>query len=121
MNPTDKRYLTEWMGEEWIDYPHEGICPKCKMPVLQMTNRTFSTPQDSADVVARLKEVGEWEEFISYLYRYCIPNSIYVIDVCFNPTLFCEKVVEYLREREACFCWELVSLFMKKEADDEGD
>ena len=75
---SDRRLLTEFLGECWHDDPifREYIpgvehiqfveleCSKCHGHYLK--NRTFTTWQDTGDLKERIVEMGEWDEFIDF-------------------------------------------------------
>ncbi len=72
---SDRRLLTEFLGECWHDDPifREYIpgvehiqfveleCSKCHGHYLK--NRTFTTWQDTGDLKERIVEMGEWRDF----------------------------------------------------------
>jgi hypothetical protein len=120
MNDKDRKFLTEWMGECWhnpsgethynhgLDYPRL-TCRYCGC--LVTTNRTFDTPEDSHWLKKKLVEKGEWLSFQLYLQLHSIkPTDLLtetLADILTTPSLFCDKVVEYLQEEsdesQTCF------------------
>ena len=95
MNDQDRKDLTVWLGEE--------IPCRCDDCYGEKIHRTFTTPDDAHIVKKRLVELGEWTDFVRHLYRivaWDMSNWTTVADVLTTPSLFCEKVLEYLKEKE---------------------
>lgn len=123
MNYTDRKTLTEFLGECWHepifvrDNPVEGHfkCSKCgiELKINKSANRTFTTPDDFFDLVARLRETGKWVKFRVFAFKTwwndptllaSMPydstiNAIFE-DWLLDPARFCELVAEWLKKEE---------------------
>jgi hypothetical protein len=62
MNESDKKRLTEWLGECWHDSWSQ--CTKCERYYVKQ--RDFTSPADFFACYNRLVELGEWEDFSMY-------------------------------------------------------
>lgn len=66
LTETQRKWLTEYLGECWHGYPYDIIgCDKCKNN--DVDNRTFTTAQDKQDLLEKVIEKGEWEELKAYI------------------------------------------------------
>jgi hypothetical protein len=91
MKDDDKKFLTEWMGEEWF-------------PKLIYSNRTFTTWQDLGDLKDKLVEEGLWRKFEKFavmaFYAPRGPDTLEgFTDWLFNPIRLPELVAEFLKGR----------------------
>jgi hypothetical protein len=73
MIETDRKLLTEYLGECWHDYDWvNGVGWKCKcgheayLPDTFKNNRTFTTREDMMDLYEVIWKKREWEGFIDY-------------------------------------------------------
>ena len=66
MTETQKRFLTEYLGECWKGDIVDGICERCG--TVFSTNRTFTTEQDKQDLLMKVIEKGEWDGFLDHLW-----------------------------------------------------
>ena len=65
MTDTQRKWLTEYLGECWKGDIIDGICERCG--TIFSTNRTFTTAQDKQDLLMKVIEKGEWAVFTYYV------------------------------------------------------
>jgi len=110
MNDNDRRFLTKWSEECWHENTPKALhtCRKCKG--VMSTNRLFTSPNDAAWVKDKLKENSLWDEFRENLLpRIGLDTNILMIEnmmmdalnTISDPPIFCEKVVKFLKKKEA--------------------
>jgi uncharacterized OB-fold protein len=61
MTETQRKFLTEYLGECWKGDIIDGICERCG--TIFSTNRSFTAAQDKQDLLKAVIEKGEWIEF----------------------------------------------------------
>ena len=85
MNESDRKLLTEYLGEKWEPhkvtewpyytkdggkeysaFPVDGSEPEVRF--VAEKHRTFTTIQDFYDLMCKMAGNGEWEEFIAFYY-----------------------------------------------------
>jgi len=126
MNYTDRKTLTEFLGECWHRIKKKDVCgchyqctcggafiypDTADVHVVDET-RTFTTPDDFFALVERLRETGKWGEFILFADRIWADDPVSVpwfvsgdesqivpfTAWLFDPARFCELVAEWLKE-----------------------
>jgi len=115
MNDTQRKLLTEFLGEQWEPYkvtewpyyteeygkeyslfPIEGVEPEVRY--VYQKHRTFDNSNDMIALKDKLVEVKKWREF---LWEHHLSCSMYkdwddFIDWLFTPDRFCQLVANYL-------------------------
>lgn len=113
MNDTDRKLLTEYLGECWHEFhrehPNKHYCSKC---VSTASNRTFFAEADMMALYRRIAEKGEWEEFCKVMIGEWESKNNYVdLEISeFTAWLFClsgegyeercQMVAEFLKRRK---------------------
>jgi hypothetical protein len=72
MTETQRKFLTEYLGERWKGDIIDGICERCG--TIFSTNRTFTTAQDKQDLLEAVIEKREWEYFENYAFNIAVGN-----------------------------------------------
>ena len=75
MTDTQRKWLTEYLGECWKGDIIDGICERCG--TIFSTNRTFDTAQDKQDLLEAVIRKGEWDAFIVYIDWFSVVNPAY--------------------------------------------
>ena len=115
MNNTDRKMLTEWLGECWHDMREYKIddtysvlrCKKCGF-IGQRDYRTFDNWQDYGALIERLKELRLWEEYHAFTRRTWFDgnygSNTQCDEYCYTEWLLdsvrCQKIAEFLRRRK---------------------
>ena len=101
MNESDRKILTNQLGECWHIQQDDSILCRCGEPLPH--NRTFTTAQDMVDLSNELGRCGQWREFFGYCFKPFIdsnPLKAAPSDMCLwlitNPTRTCGLIAEYL-------------------------
>lgn len=63
MTETQRKFLTEYLGECWHSQETYYDCDKAEI----VQRRTFTTAQDKQDLLMEIDKKGEWMEFIEFL------------------------------------------------------
>lgn len=108
LSDEDRKRLTEYMGEKWIDLEYLHDCVEhWKVTKCRDRNRTFDTPDDMVALKNRMDERGEWDKFRDFaLIRFALKNATERIGVrvshfetwLFDPIRFGELVSGWRKE-----------------------
>ena len=106
MTESDRKLLTEYLGEEWHK-PNSADC-KCgerHPPMMGNPNRTFDTIQDFYDLKCKLVEKGKWGNFVIRAKNILIePEGLCGCNICLSHFLIhparCQTVADWLKERK---------------------
>ncbi len=93
LTETDKKLLTEWLGERWLTN-QECIDSYA-------SNRDFDSPDDFFVLKNKLVELGKWLPFFKQTWRKSEiewPDTF--VDWFINAERFPELVVRYLKEKK---------------------
>lgn len=93
-----EQLLTEYLGECWLERIPCKVCTLCDSACEH--DRTFTTAQDFHDLVARMVEVGDWEDFEVHAYKASPYESLsrYIAWLITNHD--CSLVARWLEERK---------------------
>ena len=94
MIETQRKFLTEYLGECFHSECENLHCVKCGLSVLEIANRrTFTTAQDKQDLLMAIIEKGEWSEFHIYAVGSCPSN--------WNPEEYTKWLIQLSPEKTA--------------------
>jgi len=124
MNDATRRRLTEYMNECWhtLDFFFDDGKVKCSCGELfrcpdegtfhveQANDRTFTTPDDMAALMAKIIEKGEWLKFTNFSHDKwyhddtleCPDNASaesWYMQWLMNPPSFCEVAGEWVEKK----------------------
>ena len=74
MTETQRKFLTEYLGECWIDHNNPDQLIYARQVYIDkstLRNRTFTTAQDKQDLLMKVIEKGEWSKFEYYAMLSC--------------------------------------------------
>ena len=69
MTESQKRFLHEYLGEQWKGNITDAICERCG--TVFSVNRTFTEPQDKQDLLEAIDRDGEFIDFHRFAYENC--------------------------------------------------
>ena len=88
MTETQRKWLTEYLGECWHKWDvilnpqnssdYISQCKYCGIKSRRnIPNRTFTTAQDKQDLLEKVIRKGEWDAFIVYIDWFSVVNPAY--------------------------------------------
>jgi hypothetical protein len=96
MTETQRKFLTEYLGECFHSESENLHCVKCGLSVLEIANRrTFTTAQDKQDLLMGIISNGEWIDFrMAYAGRECCADySVFFIKL--SPEATAELICKW--------------------------
>lgn len=72
MTETQKRFLTSYLGECWIEHDNPDQLIYSRQVYIDkstLVNRTFTTAQDKQYLLEALMANGEWDNFLNIAYQ----------------------------------------------------
>ena len=118
MNESQRRMLTEYLGECWHEItdkgPYQSTCSKCGITFGAIHtsdwdpagfNRTFTTAQDMVDLVKKLEEKHDWHASLTSIYYgdkwefstiYLNDLSGFTVWLITEPARTCELIAEWM-------------------------